>query len=170
VKYRVVAVCWRKLSAARRIEAASRAEAEAIALKDLKPYGLLDRKKWETCAPIDFAPEIEREGDLASPPVDEAEPSTSAFLCEVEAELARARFKFPSPFGCLAALTEEVGEVAQAVLKHAAGKGGKQHIYEEAVQVAAMAARVATEGDPSLYAGGYIELAASEPEIAVKQE
>lgn len=71
------------------------------------------------------------------------------FLAAVNQEVARAREKFPSSRLSMAALTEEVGELAQAMLKVAAGKWPKERIQEEAIQVAAMAVRVATEGDPS---------------------
>lgn len=82
---------------------------------------------------------------------------SNEFAQEMLRELDRARLKFPSPVCCLAALTEEVGELAQAMLKVAAGKWDAQRIYEEAVQVAAMAARCAIEGDESLNACGYSE-------------
>ena len=49
----------------------------------------------------------------------------------VEAELASARKKFPSNRFLLAALMEEVGELAQALMDD----HGKQRIREEAVQV-----------------------------------
>lgn len=60
-------------------------------------------------------------------------------------ELTRARAKFPSPAGSLAALTEEVGELAKAMLDEP-----RHRVCEEAIQVAVMAIRVATEGDPTL--------------------
>lgn len=63
------------------------------------------------------------------------------------AELAFARTKFPSNEFKLAALMEEVGELAQAMIDHARGKKTKAQVYEEAIQVAAMAIRVAEEGD-----------------------
>ncbi len=78
------------------------------------------------------------------------------FLSEVHSEVLRARTKFPSSRLVLAALTEEVGELAQAMLKVAAGKWPKERIRDEAVQVAAMALRVATEGDPT-FDGRYTE-------------
>lgn len=77
------------------------------------------------------------------------EQNTEEFLNHVRDEVARARSKFPDNNLMLAALTEEVGELAQAMLKVACGKWDAQRVYEEAVQVAAMAARVATEGDKS---------------------
>lgn len=45
----------------------------------------------------------------------------------------------------MCALTEEVGEVAKALLDESPDR-----VYEEAVQVAVMAMRLATEGDRSL--------------------
>ncbi len=71
------------------------------------------------------------------------------FFDDVAAEVNRARALFPSSNLVMAALTEEVGELAQALLKVAAGKWDKSRIVEEAIQVAAMACRVAVEGDPS---------------------
>ena len=72
---------------------------------------------------------------------------------DIEAELNRARSKFPNNEHMLAALTEEVGELAQALLHiNYEPEKGKMHedIYKEAIQVAVMAIRVATEGDSTL--------------------
>jgi NTP pyrophosphatase (non-canonical NTP hydrolase) len=47
-----------------------------------------------------------------------------------------------------AALVEEVGELAKALMEHDRGLGtSTQQVLREAVQVACMAIRVATEGD-----------------------
>lgn len=67
------------------------------------------------------------------------------FLANVEEELARAVAKFPQPNASLAALTEEVGELAKAMMEEP-----RDRVWKEAVQVAAMAARCAIEGDPTL--------------------
>lgn len=80
-----------------------------------------------------------------------------AFVEDVLRELDRARLKFPSSACSTAALMEETGELAQAMLKHAAGKWPQSRIREEALQVCAMAMRCALEGDPSLTAVGYTE-------------
>lgn len=81
------------------------------------------------------------------------------FLSEVRAEVISARKKFPDPDALLAALTEEVGEVAKAMLDEHWGR-----VRAECVQVAAMALRLAEEGDPTMtevrkqrgdYAQGY---------------
>lgn len=69
-----------------------------------------------------------------------------AFLKAVEREVWRARLKFPSADGVMAALTEEVGELAKAMLDEPV-----ENVQDEAVQVAAMACRVALEGDPTLF-------------------
>lgn len=76
------------------------------------------------------------------------------FMERVREELARARAKYPGNVLMLAALTEELGELAEAVgdaellLPYSPGREGAElAVHEEAVQVAAMACRVATEGD-----------------------
>lgn len=85
------------------------------------------------------------------------------FKHNVIEEYERAKAKFPDSVCSLAALMEEVGELANALLElqFAAKKAGgtlpederaafDAAIYKEAVQVAVMAARVALEGDRSL--------------------
>lgn len=70
--------------------------------------------------------------------------SSRSFLEQVKEELKRARAKFPSSRHSMTALMEEVGELAKAMLDES-----PERVYAEAVQVAAMAARVAEEGDPT---------------------
>lgn len=73
------------------------------------------------------------------------------FLEEVAEEHSRAIAKFPNPDCNLAALTEELGELAQAMLQYYRdGTKSWGDFYGEAVQVAAMAMRCALEGDPTL--------------------
>lgn len=60
------------------------------------------------------------------------------------AELIKAREKFPSSLLPMIALTEEVGELANAILSES-----HEQIIKEAVQVAVMAIRVLEEGDPT---------------------
>lgn len=84
-------------------------------------------------------------GGGSCPRCDEYEPTIQVriggFLREVEEEVARARAKFPGNAHQYAALAEEVGEVARALLE------GSDNLREECVQVAAMAMRLAEEGD-----------------------
>lgn len=72
------------------------------------------------------------------------------FLNDIADELQRARNKFPSSDLSLAALHEESGEVAKALLELKYGNGPKQDVWKEAVQVAVMALRIAVEGDETL--------------------
>lgn len=67
------------------------------------------------------------------------------FLEDVDEEIIRATTKFPQPNASMCALTEEVGELAKALMDEPS-----ERVWREAVQVAAMAARVACEGDPTL--------------------
>lgn len=67
------------------------------------------------------------------------------FLNLVNEELKLARAKFPCSDGALAALTEEVGEVANAMLDKPFSD-----VQKECVQVAVMALRLACEGDNTL--------------------
>jgi hypothetical protein len=71
---------------------------------------------------------------------------TLLILQLVQLELMRARQKFPQSEHSMAALTEEIGELAKALLDEPL-----QRVQAEAVQVAVMAIRVATEGDPSFF-------------------
>lgn len=65
----------------------------------------------------------------------------------IDAELHAARRQFPTSDCIMTALTEEVGELARALLEESL-----ERVRAEAVQVATMAIRVATEGDPTLHA------------------
>jgi len=67
------------------------------------------------------------------------------FLSDVFMEVVRARKLFPSSEAVLTALTEEVGELSKAYLDESL-----KNVRMEAIQVAAMAVRVALEGDPTL--------------------
>lgn len=71
--------------------------------------------------------------------------SLDQFMDYIKLEVLRARVLFPHCHGVLAALTEETGEVAKAYL------GESRHrIMKESIQCAAMAIRVALEGDPTM--------------------
>lgn len=71
---------------------------------------------------------------------NQAKPAT---LQAISAECISARTKFPGRKFLLAALTEEVGELAKALLQ---GKP-KDEIDKEAIQVACIAVRIIEEGD-----------------------
>lgn len=78
---------------------------------------------------------------------------TDVIFNDINDELARARNKFPDNKFLLNALFEEVGELSQAMIQRECepDKSVKcADIYKEAVQVAVMAIRVATEGDHTL--------------------
>lgn len=70
---------------------------------------------------------------------------TARIFYDIENELKRAREKFPNSDGSMTALTEEVGELAKAMLDEPLDR-----VRAEAIQVAVMAIRVATEGDATL--------------------
>lgn len=89
--------------------------------------------------------------------MSETRPTDKHFAQRVEIELRNARAKFPSSVLSMAALTEEVGELAQALLKWRAGKLSWDAVVGEAIQVSAMAQRVAVEGDVSFENAEYSE-------------
>ena len=76
-------------------------------------------------------------------------PPSPLTMQAIEAEVTAARLKFPGNKTQLAALTEEVGELAQALLDLERGETDADHVQKEAIQVAAMAIRVLEEGDSS---------------------
>ncbi len=83
---------------------------------------------------------------------DENEVRQSTFSA-LDAEIERARRKFPGANQNFTALIEEVGELAQALLQSNGNPvdGWKQtsaEVYKEAKQVACMAIRMMEEGDP----------------------
>lgn len=59
-------------------------------------------------------------------------------------ELERARKKFPQGLHLVPALMEEIGELARELLQ----KGNTEHARKEAIQVACVAMRIASEGCP----------------------
>jgi len=69
----------------------------------------------------------------------------SQLIEAIDCELAKARAKFPDAEGAMCALTEEVGELAKAVLDES-----KNRVRKEAIQVICMAVRIIQEGDRSL--------------------
>lgn len=66
----------------------------------------------------------------------------------VRDELRSARGAFPGTTHALAALVEEVGELAEALMEHDRKQGTSvSEVLREAVQVACMGIRIAVEGD-----------------------
>lgn len=91
----------------------------------------------------------------------------AAFLNDVADEIVKARTKFPRNTIQMMALTEEVGELANALIEHRSLvkkadasedpdaelqriEASARHVWKEAVQTAAMAMRVAVDGDSSV--------------------
>ena len=84
----------------------------------------------------------------------------SRLASEIDAEIKRARAKFPEPGLLTTALTEEHGEAIRAVLEHyylmrRGGSGtpgdlkrARDEVRKELIQTAAMCVRLALEGDP----------------------
>jgi NTP pyrophosphatase (non-canonical NTP hydrolase) len=64
-------------------------------------------------------------------------------ISAIKAEVTRARLKFPGNRFLLAALTEEVGELARALLQ----RRPREEWEREAIQVACVAVRIIEEGD-----------------------
>lgn len=64
-------------------------------------------------------------------------------LTDIGDEVVAARMAFPTNEHRLAAITEEVGELAQALLQ----KQPWDRVYDEAMQVACTAIRLMEEGD-----------------------
>ena len=75
------------------------------------------------------------------------------FLYDVQKEIMKAVKKFPQPNPTIAAMAEESGELAKAMLHIREGKSNDWwDVYGEAVQLAAMACRCALEGDTTVNA------------------
>lgn len=66
------------------------------------------------------------------------------FLARLQREVQWARSKHPTNYNLFAALVEEVGEVAKALQD-----GDEENLITELLQVACVALRLTTEGDPS---------------------
>lgn len=71
--------------------------------------------------------------------------ATSALMNDILYELARAQTRFPESRLTMIALTEEVGELAKAVMDEP-----EFRVRAEAIQVAAMAKRIVLGGDQSV--------------------
>ncbi len=74
-----------------------------------------------------------------------------AFIERMKQEAQNARRKFPDTRRAMLALMEEVGELAKSFLEE-----GPRRRYDEAVQVAVMAMRIAVEGDEAALPEGEV--------------
>jgi len=74
--------------------------------------------------------------------------SIGLFMRNMNKEIAFAQDKFPKNKNLLGALMEEVGELAQALLKITESGESSENVYKEAIQVATVAYRIASEGCP----------------------
>lgn len=117
-----------------------------MAGRGLNPSGSIvsaaDRAAWVAYDPSEFPPFMRLDAFLSprSSSVDE-----DKLMQEIAAELERARTKFPGPDATLAALVEEVGEVAKALMDES-----RDRVRKEAIQVAVMAIRLVIDGDATL--------------------
>jgi hypothetical protein len=75
----------------------------------------------------------------------------SVTLAAISAEVLKARLKFPGREKLLAALMEEVGELAQAMLQ----RKPREAIEKECIQVACVAIRLLEEGDSDFEGEGW---------------
>ena len=90
-------------------------------------------------------------------------PVCTTVACILE-EVRRARGMFKGANNNFAALIEEVGELANALIEHKYGKGDEAAVFSEAVQVAAMAIRVLEEGSPEFPYRGVLSAANQQAE------
>ena len=68
-------------------------------------------------------------------------------LEKLRAEMERSRRLHGGNAKMIPALAEEVGEMCNALLEHERGNKTAQDVFDEAIQVAATALRIAEEGD-----------------------
>jgi hypothetical protein len=73
-------------------------------------------------------------------------PSLDVLFYDVEREMLGAEEKFPGNEDLIVALTEETGELAQALLQHKEGKKTPDDVYTEAIQVASTALKIIRKG------------------------
>lgn len=69
-------------------------------------------------------------------------------MVAIRNEIRQARAEFPHNHYMLPVLVEEMGRLAKAIVEHSLGKEvTTAEVFQEAVQVAVMTIRLATEGD-----------------------
>ena len=69
----------------------------------------------------------------------------TSLLVDIKSEVGRARAKFPGDNATFAALVEEVGELAKALMEEPTA-----NVRAEAIQVATMAIRIILDGDTTM--------------------
>lgn len=77
-------------------------------------------------------------------------PHDQAFLQAVAETILTARAKYPGPRHRHVAFAAEVGEAHHATQKLITQRGTRKDLWDELVQAAAMAGRLAVEGDQDL--------------------
>ncbi len=124
-----------------RVKRALEVEAEAAVLRDVERF-------IAAYGPNAVIASLHRAGVLPLanlPPVDNAEREIFRLISN---EVARARNLMPARHDMFVALTEELGEVAKALIDQKYKTTGTDFdVLTELVQVAAVAVRIATEGD-----------------------
>ena len=112
--------------------------------RDRKRAEKEERKKMSNATSRQATLGIDRLGDVIRKANDDMDTfdTTQALLEEIEAELERARAKFPGDNVTFAALVEEVGELATATFEES-----RANVRKEAIQVAVMAMRMVLDGD-----------------------
>lgn len=81
---------------------------------------------------------------------DHLTPADVEMLKAIAWTIVNARYKYPGPAGRYVAFTAEAGEAFHAVQKLITGRGTAGELQAELIQAAAMAVRLATEGDSHL--------------------
>ncbi len=113
--------------------------------------GIVEPERWAYAIPTCYAclppppplPVLQEDGLRRHISLDGYMGSMPDTLQQIEQALVKGRTKFPGRRFLLAALTEEVGEVARALLQ----KAPHEKLCEECAQVAGLCIRIMEEGD-----------------------
>jgi hypothetical protein len=122
---------------------ADRAEAEGVDLTEAERRTLIDLLQ-PVIGQVEAIADAERTNRSC-----EGEPMNDRTAEALAQEIARCRKKFPGNRFLLAALVEEVGELAEALFA-----GSDEEIRKEALQVACVALRIYEEDDATVYTPG----------------
>ncbi|WP_336801445.1 hypothetical protein [Kaistia sp. MMO-174] len=147
-------VAWNTRAAILAMDRRASPPAPAVAVGDFAPdpadadlIERLDAKDWRGVHSTLFRLTQSQAGRLramlaAAPQPPATRSYEEGLTADILAELVRARAKFPGKNVTLAALMEEVGELATATFEE-----GRERVRKEAVQVAVMAMRMVLDGD-----------------------